>query len=103
MLVVQVYLALSVLIFAFGPWDYPAFNSFDLYGFRACAHSCLLLGYLSAAFGTPANCRWSVQPKKLALAAIAVTFLLAFPTSYFRTGEVTSDVLTGIANPGAGL
>jgi len=91
---------LSVLIFAFGPWDYPAFKPFDLYGFLACAHACLLLGYLSAAFKAPTNCRWSVQPKKLALVAIAVTFLLTFPTSYFRTGQLVPDVLTGIANPG---
>src|ERR1039458_92220 len=100
MFVVQAYLAVSVLVFVIGPWDYPPFNSVLLYGFVGCAHLFLLLGYLSAAFKAPARYRWRFQIQHLTLAAVAVTFLLIFPTSYFRTGHLFPDVLTGLANPG---
>ncbi len=100
MVVIQAYLALSVLGFAFGPWDFPAFNPALLYSFVGVAHLCLLLGYISAAFKAPARYGWRLQPSRLASVAVAITFLLIFPTSYLRTGYLLPDVLTGITNPG---
>ncbi|MEO8126892.1 MAG: hypothetical protein ABJF23_13080 [Bryobacteraceae bacterium] len=100
MIVIQAYLALSVVAFAFGPWDYPPVNSALLFSFVGVAHVCLLLGYLSAAFKVPACYGWRLQPARLALVSVVITLLLAFPTSYLRTGHLFPDVLNGISNPG---
>lgn len=41
------YLTLSVILFAFGPWDWPVENATKLYSFLAVMHLFLYLGYAS--------------------------------------------------------
>src|ERR1039458_7718237 len=44
----QIYLSVSVLVFAFGPWDWPVSNPLQLYGFLILAQVSLFAGYRSA-------------------------------------------------------
>src|ERR1039458_8038690 len=44
----QIYLATSVLTFAFGPWQWPVSNPWQLYSFLILAQVALLAGYLKA-------------------------------------------------------
>lgn len=94
------YLNLTVLLFAFGPWDYHLQNPIEFYAFLIAAHGALLAGYLSAAFREPCTYdnRWSI--KRLVLISILVNLVLLFPTSIYRTGKWYPDVLAGMENPG---
>src|SRR5664280_906200 len=48
MIFFQIYLATSVLTFAFGPWPWPVTDSWQLYLFLILAQTALLAGYLKA-------------------------------------------------------
>jgi len=41
------YLTVTVILFAFGPWQWPINSPLKLYGFLAIAHLSLVLGYIS--------------------------------------------------------
>jgi hypothetical protein len=94
------YLTLTVLFFAFGPFDYAVENPISLYSFLALAHLALFVGYWRAAFRQPRaySAPWNVA-HLVTWAAVASLFLL-FPTSKTRTGSFMPDVVYGISNPG---
>jgi hypothetical protein len=96
----MVYLNLTVLLFAVGPWDYHLQNPVEFYAFLIAAHGALLAGYLSAAFREPCTYdhRWPI--KRLIFISIVVNLALLIPTSLFRTGKWYPDILSGIENPG---
>src|SRR5579864_7046681 len=77
----MVYLNLTVLLFAFGPWDYHLQNPVEFYAFLIAAHGTLLAGYLSAAFREPHayDNRWSI--KKIIFISVILNLLLLIPTS----------------------
>jgi hypothetical protein len=96
-----VYLTLTVLLFAFGPWPWPVQDGTLLYGFLAAAHLALLIGYLSAASGEPRGYSALLTPRRLLPISLLANLLLLGPTVAARTGSFLPDVAAGIANPGA--
>lgn len=95
------YLALTVAVFAFGPWPYPVENPVRLYVFLAAAQVTLLVGYLVGLRVRPTTYygRWS--PKQLVKASVIVNLLLLGPTIAFRTGGAVPDLISAFADPGA--
>lgn len=96
----ELYLNFTVVLFAFGPWPWPVKNPVKLYGFLACAHLALLLGYMCAAFRRPAayNGRWTVEG--VVKASLIVSALLLLPTVWFRTGAILPDLGAALADLG---
>lgn len=100
----QIYLAGTLLLFAFGPWRWAVDQPLALFGFLVAVQVAILAGYLLALRGerdldtagqTPeAGLRWFK-------ASLAVNVLLALPTAYARTGAYVPDALAGIVDPGA--
>jgi hypothetical protein len=96
----QVFLWTTLLLFAFGPWQWPLSDPGKLYAFVVAAHIALLLGYLSAAHRNPAEGATTFDPRKLLTASLWATLLVLPLTSYARTGQWIPDILGAIRNPG---
>jgi hypothetical protein len=96
-----IYLTVTVLLFAFGPWPWPVKGGTLLYGFLASAHLAFFLGYVSAAAGEPRGYGWPGSPRGLFPLSLTLSLLLLFPTVAARTGSFVPDVAAGLANPGA--
>jgi hypothetical protein len=76
----QIYLATSVLTFAFGPWQWPVSNPWQLYSFLILAQVALLAGYLNAIKKQP-------RPASTKLRVpVAVTVSLVF--NYLWIGQI---------------
>src|SRR5262249_22201814 len=95
------YLNFTVLLFVFGPWDWPVHNGTKLYIFLALAHLALFAGYYTAAFRQPFGYSHRYPLYKLVRWTVIVNLLLLFPTSAFRTGSAFPDVGHALADPGA--
>lgn len=94
------YLNLTVFLFAYGPWPWPVGDGTKLYTFLVFAHSALLLGYLSAAFGRPGGYYGRWRPESLVKLSLLVTLVLLIPTSMARTGHLFPNIVGGLTNPG---
>src|ERR1035441_1982881 len=101
----EVYLTLSVLTFAFGPWSWPVSNPLELYGFVALAQSTLFLGYWTAIYKPQQVTSTSWRVSRM----IAVSLLLNLawlPQQYkartgapFSFGTALGAVAQGSVNP----
>ena len=103
----ELYLAATILLFFFGPWDWnvdaPVLLASYLVAAQVFIGSGYLLGWRSIRriHGTSA-----VQAQKVGAGivylkrALIVTFVLLIPTSLSRTGGVLPDILAGINDPG---
>jgi hypothetical protein len=98
--VILSYLGTTVVLFAFGPWQYPVTNAFSLYMFLSAAHLALLLGYWSGISKTPAPNVGGWPVKKLVWWSALANLILLIPTSYTRTGSWIPDVAYGLTAPG---
>ncbi|HMH43264.1 MAG TPA: hypothetical protein VK557_07270 [Pyrinomonadaceae bacterium] len=96
----QIYLALTVFLFVFGPWHWPIVNGLKLYVFLALAHLALFLGYRSVIHREPTvySGKWKIE--RIVLVALIAHLLLLIPTSSFRSGSALPDVFGGLADPG---
>jgi hypothetical protein len=97
----QMYLAATVLLFAFGPWPYPVQNGIKLYTFLGLAHVALLIGYVRGIRrpARPYGGRFAIS--RLALVSLVVTAVLFVPTVWFRTGSLLPNVAAGLSDAGA--
>jgi len=95
------YLTLTVLIFAFGPWQYPVADGVRLYGFLVLAHVALAVGYLTASRRAPLHVVTNDAVTRLVKVCLIVTLVLLVPTSLLNTGSVVPNMLAGILDPGA--
>jgi uncharacterized membrane protein YciS (DUF1049 family) len=97
----QIFLWLTLALFAFGPWQWPLRNPAQLYLFVCGAHLALVLGYLSAAHKAPAEHKRHFDPNTLVRWSLWIT-LIALPfTSFARTGSWIPDLIGGLKDPGA--
>jgi hypothetical protein len=94
----QLYLNLTVFLFALGPWDWPVENGPKLYGFLALAHLALLLGYLSAWRSQPGGYFGRSSPERLVALSLGLGLALLLPTSKSRTGAWIPNVLGGLSD-----
>lgn len=96
----QIFLWLTLGLFAFGPWEWPLRNPGQLYLFVAGAHVAMALGYLTAAHKSPAENRKEFDLNKLVRWSLWVTIFVLPLTSYARTGSWIPDIVGAIRDPG---
>ena len=97
--VFELFLNATVLLFAVGPWPWPMSDPMGLYVFLALAHFALLIGYLSAASSVPQSCDGKINVTILILISLVLNLLLLIPTAVSRTGGLP-DIRAGISDPG---
>jgi hypothetical protein len=95
------YLSLTVLLFAFGPWQFPLADGARLYVFLLLAHLALAVGYVTAPRRRPLHAIENGPASLVVKICLAVTFLLLVPTSLLNTGSPLPNVIAGILDPGA--
>lgn len=103
----QAYLSLTVLLFFFGPWPWEVENPGTLTAFLIAAQVAVLIGYLASG---RTLARHPMSPQSLTLGreqgvqflrmAIAVTWVMAIPSSLSRTGNWYPDIFRGFDNAG---
>ena len=97
----EIYLNLSVILFATGPWPWPVTNPWELYGFLFAAHALLGIGYVTGIKKAeksyfPAATQQTPWLKWSLIANLA----LLMPTSFSRSGHIIPDLLFGLQSPG---
>ncbi|HVT13175.1 MAG TPA: O-antigen polymerase [Fimbriimonadaceae bacterium] len=100
MVVIQIYLWITLGLFAFGPWQWPLRNPTGLYTFLFAAHIALLLGYLSAGHKAPSAAKWPYDVNKMVRFSLWINLLVLPITSYARTGNWIPNIVGGLTNPG---
>jgi hypothetical protein len=97
----QAFMTLTVLIFAFGPWDWPVDNPLQLYSFIVINQVALLIGYLLAVSeAEPAHFSFPVSIKKMVGICAATSILILPALTFHRTGGLI-DFSMAILQPGA--
>lgn len=109
LIIIEAYLTLTVLMFAFGPWPWPITNHVLLYTFLFGAQCMLFLGYLSFRPSTAKlgyRGKWSV--KQLFIISLIVNTLWIHSKISLRTGinnihpsEFVSRFIQGLLDPGS--
>jgi len=109
LLLAELYLNLTVLLFLFGPWQWPLSNPAKLVGYLMLAHLCLAIGFLSVIRGPGAQGRgyagrWSFRT--VILVSLMAQLLLGAPLYMDRLGMSTFSLsaawdafLRGLASP----
>lgn len=105
-IIVQVYLTASVLMFAFGPWPWPVSNPVQLYLFLFLAQVALLGGYLQAIKRQPRPASTRLRVPTLITVSLLFSFLWIGQIYEFRTGQpfdlqsASAAAISGLTNPG---
>jgi hypothetical protein len=98
----EIYLSLTVILFAFGPWHWPVNNDLELYGYLIAVQVFLFLGY---AVGVLKRKRSLIvkgrSVSNLVFWSLAVNLALLLPTAYARSGSLIPHVWQGLINPGS--
>lgn len=98
LLLLEAYLTVTVLLFAFGPYDYPIRHPNELYGFLIGVQVALAVGYLLVAHARPKVV--SASPTRMVIGGLVVLGALFPLVSYGRTGNWIPDVVGGFNDPG---
>jgi hypothetical protein len=95
----ELFLSFTVLLFAFGPWEWPIKNNVLLYSYLIGAQIFLFLGYN---FGIKRirGKRTFAPPIKFINLSIIVSLIMAIPLIYVRSGGNFNFVIEGFTNPG---
>lgn len=107
----QVYLGVSVFLFAFGPWPWPVSNPFLLYGFLVAAQGALWFGYKSGANQIPTMRKppivFNSKINRMITVSLITNLLWFIPNFMQRTGierisfsSFIQSVISGWLNPG---
>jgi hypothetical protein len=97
----ELFLLFTVVIFAFGPWDWPVANPWALYSFVLLNQVALLVGYMTAIRKlAPVPFRIPFQVNLLMWASALVVLVLLIPTTSTRTGG-DINVVRALTDPGA--
>lgn len=97
----QVFLWLTYILFAFGPWQWPLRNANELALFVCGSHVALLLGYLSMAHKAPQEAlAMKFDVEKLLRVSLWVTILMLPFTNYARTGTWMPNFIAGLQDSG---
>ena len=105
----EFYLALTIILFFFGPWPWGEESPILLATYLVAAQVFIGVGYLLAwrrvrqTYEADAS---TVRAHKVDLGIVFlkrglfITFVLLIPTSLSRTGSVLPDIVTGLIDPG---
>ena len=104
--IIQIYLSASVLMFAFGPWPWPVSNPVQFYFFLILAQGALLTGYLQAIKRQPRAASTKLRISTLVTVSLLFNYLWIGQTYESRTGQpfdlesASAAAISGLANPG---
>ena len=91
----------TILIFVFGPLNWPVKNPFTLYAFLFLCLVALIFGYSIAVLKTKTyQAVININIERLLIFGAIVFLLCNIPTVYVTTGKLYPDVYTGITNTG---
>lgn len=100
----QLYLLSTVILFAFGPWQWMISDDFKLFGFLLASQLTIGLGYVLAVW---CEGRWRrrhfAAPRSgivLFRLSLAVNLVLAAPTAWARSNAWIPNVVAGLRDPG---
>jgi hypothetical protein len=97
----EAFMTFTVIVFAFGPWDWPVTNPVTLYSFLFINQLALLFGYVTAVRGRlPSYFHISLTINQLVWPGTVVTLLLFVPTVKYATGG-DIDIARAFSDPGA--
>ena len=96
----SVYLMVTVLLFAFGPWRWPVRNPLELYSFLFYSQIALFFGYSLGALRRPRGYYAGWSAGKLIAISLVLNLTLLVPTSLSRTGSMVPNMIEGLRNPG---
>ncbi|MGE8304126.1 MAG: hypothetical protein ACN6PW_06675 [Pseudomonas kermanshahensis] len=96
----MLYLGLTLMLFFFGPFDWPMSNGGVLLGFLLVTLLALSLGYTLSGY-TQAPGRPLVNWRKCYRLGALASIMLAFPSTYAYTGKWPWDVLSVLGDQGA--
>jgi hypothetical protein len=102
----EIYLSISILAFAFGPWQWPVSNPWQLYSFLILVQIALLAGYLQALRNPPRPTSLKLNAQPAVIVSLALNFLWIGQTykvragQAFTLGEAIAGLATGLVNPG---
>lgn len=96
----QIYMTGTVLLFAFGPWEWPTRHPEQLYGFLIAVQAALIVGYLSAAHKAPTEPVRSSDPRRLILFCLIAMAAITPFLSYAKTGHWIPNIGEALSNPG---
>ncbi len=99
MLLLQLYLTITVVMFAFGPWTYPLRHPVELYAFVAASQVALLIGYLAVAHRRPRPAPAAKPPTTYVAVGLIATVAFFPLVSYAETGRWAPNVVGAIMNP----
>jgi hypothetical protein len=103
----QVYLGLSILTFAFGPWAWPVSNPWQLYTFLFLAQVALFTGYRSALNKQPRSASIRIRIPTIVVVSLVFNYVWIGQTYKVRTGEsfglstAIKSVNSGLSDPGS--
>jgi hypothetical protein len=100
LILIQIYMSLGVLLFAYGPWEWSLRNPDRLYLFLVAVQVALALGYLSVAHKAPADVSLQTPHRTVNWALLTTLAMLPF-FAFARTGEWIPNLREAITNPGA--
>lgn len=99
----QAYLLGTVLLFAFGPWQWKIIDPVPLYTFLIAAQFAILTGYTGAyiTIRNSAECKITIDfGLRWFYISLFLNLILFIPTSIARTGNWWPDIIAGVTNPG---
>jgi hypothetical protein len=96
----EIYLNLSVLLFAFGPWPWPVRNPVKLYTFLLVTHLVLFLGYASTVLRGRPSSSTGYRASTVLSISVALNLVLLPLTFLSRTGQLLPDLRQALLNPG---
>lgn len=99
----QLYLLGTVLLFAFGPWQWIIADRIKLFSFLLAAQIMIGLGYVLAVWRERPRPQQVAEPKsgkELFRLSLAVNILLAGPTAWARSNSWIPDIVAGLQSPG---
>lgn len=103
----QLYLSLTVWLFFYGPWPWDVDNPLQLFAYLAAAQAAIAAGYLlswrrvvTIPAGLDRHEHELIEGIRFLKAALAITAVLALPSSLSRAGVLIPDIFAGVANAG---
>lgn len=95
------FFALTVILFAIGPFDWNISNPISLYTFLFFCIVSLVGGYLLGIYkGKVSKHKVGFNTNRILISSTIVFFITYFPLLYATTGKVYPDIITGIVNAG---